>query len=225
MNHELAYLKAFIEGEAGLQPWGGWCEQHRPALERLLSRGQFLRLKFSPFVEIPKILRDHGLTFIPSDYYQWPHWDETGPTGAPRLAPTSKHIATVLNKFQQMLCELHVFSLNPGESGFDEPPSDLYVSQTACRTFGWAPPTVLAAWLVDLDEIRPIHINAPEPEAEADGSFFRHGYGLFSFTPDSKKVFWGWQVGPLFGHCSIYDVVQSSAGAFCLINERLRTIS
>jgi hypothetical protein len=228
----IAHLKAFIEGKPGLQRWKIWFEENSQELGRLLSRGQFLRLKFKPFEEIPKILADHGLTFAPSDYYQWPEWDEAGQTGHPRLAPTSEQVAKVLNKFQERLREVHVHADKLGPPG-SSPPSSLYV-QGECRSAEEL--RVEAVWLVALSDITPVAINAAIPGEEPDGRsnpettrrmprYFRHGQGAFCFTPDCKKVLWSWQIGPLFGHCSVYDVVQAVDGSLCLTNGSMRWIS
>jgi hypothetical protein len=230
--HPIAHLKAFIEGKPGLQGWKAWFEENSQVLGGLLSRGQFLRLKFKPFEEIPRILTDHGLTFTPSDYYQWPEWDEAGPRGHPRVAPTSEQVATVLNKFQEMLRGLHGADML-SSPGFCQPPSSLYV-RGECRSVEEL--KVQAVWLVDLNEITPVDVNDPIPDAETDGTFnpetnlglptyYRKGQGGFCFTPDCKKVFWSWQVGPLFGHGSVYDMEQAVDGSFHLTNERMEWIS
>src|SRR2546430_11662238 len=228
----IAHLKAFIEGKPGLQRWKVWFAENSHELGQLLSRGQFLRLKFKPLEEIPRILTDHGLTFTPSDYYQWPEWDEAGPKRHPRVAPTSEQVATVLNQFQERLREMHVHADELGPPG-SSPPSSLYV-QGECRSVEEL--RVEAVWLVDLSDITPLAINAAIPGEEPDGRsnpettcrmphYFRHGQGAFCFTPDGKKVLWSWQIGPLFGHGSVYDMEQAVDGSFHLTNERMQWIS
>jgi hypothetical protein len=233
MHPAIAHLKAFIEGKPGLQRWKVWFEENSDTLGQLLSRGQFLRLKFNPFEEIPKILADHGLGFTPSVYYRWPEWDEAGPTGAPRVAPTHEQVATVLMKFQGMLREPHVRKDTLRSAGSCQPPSSLYV-RGECGSVKEL--TVSAVWLVDLDAIRTLPADVPLPDEPEDGAFnpeanlppprfFRYGRGGFCFTPDCKKVLWNWQIGPLFGHGSVYEVEQAVDGSFYLTNERMRWIS
>src|SRR5262245_61549789 len=77
MIPEFTHLKAVIEGQPGLARWKEWLEEHGGALERLLSRGQMLRLRHYPTKEIPKILREHGVPFVPSDFYEWLNSDST----------------------------------------------------------------------------------------------------------------------------------------------------
>src|SRR6516164_1676197 len=71
MIPELTHLKAVIEGQPGLPRWKQWLDVHSGALERLVSPGQMLRLRHYPIKEIPKILREHAIHFVQSDFYEW----------------------------------------------------------------------------------------------------------------------------------------------------------
>ena len=77
MIPELTYLKAVIEGQPDLPRWREWFAQHSSALESILTRGQVLRLRYHPTKEIPKILVEHGVSFTPSDFYEWLDSDST----------------------------------------------------------------------------------------------------------------------------------------------------
>jgi hypothetical protein len=129
---------------------------------------------------------------------------------------------TVLKQCQATLRELCVLSGDPHFDG--EPPASAYVAHLACTTAWLAQPAVLARWLVDVDVIRTIAINAPGPSARTHGAFFGHGEGSFCFTPDCKRVLINWLVGPLFGQGCVCDLAQLQDGTFCLTNEHLQWI-
>lgn len=65
MDKILGYLKNIMEGTPNLPPWSRWFEENREDLEKLLSRGSFLRLKTYPLQEIPKILEHYQMTYHP----------------------------------------------------------------------------------------------------------------------------------------------------------------
>ncbi len=52
----LEYLRGVAEGRAGLPSWRAFVAAHRNELEAALSRADFLRLKFTPGVNVPPLL-------------------------------------------------------------------------------------------------------------------------------------------------------------------------
>src|SRR5256885_11138963 len=77
MIPEFTHLKSVIEGQPGLPRWKQWLDAHSGALERLVSPGQMLRLRYYPTKEIPKILREHAVHFVQSNFYEWLDSDST----------------------------------------------------------------------------------------------------------------------------------------------------
>jgi hypothetical protein len=45
MNEQLVYLKTVIEGQPNIESWKDWFARNDAALEDLLSRTEYLRLK------------------------------------------------------------------------------------------------------------------------------------------------------------------------------------
>jgi hypothetical protein len=71
MIPEIQHLKNVIEGKPDLPRWRRWFEEHKRALEQVLTPGQLLRLKHRPMTEIPAILKERGISFVPSETYEW----------------------------------------------------------------------------------------------------------------------------------------------------------
>jgi hypothetical protein len=71
MTSEIEHLKDVIEGKPDLPRWRDWFDKHKPTLEQVFAPGQILRLRYHPMTEIPKILQEHGVPFVPSDVYEW----------------------------------------------------------------------------------------------------------------------------------------------------------
>jgi len=65
------FESSHIEGKPNLPHWRKWCEEHEPTLERSFARGRFLRLKYHPMTEIPRILEECGIKFVRSEEYEW----------------------------------------------------------------------------------------------------------------------------------------------------------
>lgn len=61
---QLRYLKELLEGHAELG-WRAWFARNEPELRERLSRAAFLRLKFEPFEQAERHLRDAGVDFTP----------------------------------------------------------------------------------------------------------------------------------------------------------------
>lgn len=67
MNEVLAYMKAAIEGHAGLVPFARWFAEHATEIETLCGRGSYLRIKHNnPLAEFRHILSKHEISFIDS---------------------------------------------------------------------------------------------------------------------------------------------------------------
>ena len=71
MDERLAYLKAVIEGHPDIEPWVLWCVRNDQGLASMLSRGEYLRLKFGRIKAIPELLQKYGIPYTPSDRYDW----------------------------------------------------------------------------------------------------------------------------------------------------------
>jgi hypothetical protein len=71
MNEQLAYLKAVVEGADNILPWLIWFENNDSALQTLLTRTEYLRLKHDRIKAIPAILQRFGVAFLPSHRYEW----------------------------------------------------------------------------------------------------------------------------------------------------------
>ena len=71
MQTQLAYLKSVIEGVPDIAPWKSWFEQNFEALQQLLPRSTFLRLKFDRIKAIPRILASFDIEFTMSDRYSF----------------------------------------------------------------------------------------------------------------------------------------------------------
>jgi hypothetical protein len=71
MNEQLVYLKTVIEGQSNIESWKDWFARNDVALEDLLSRTEYLRLKLERIKAIPQILERFGIAYVPSDKYDW----------------------------------------------------------------------------------------------------------------------------------------------------------
>ena len=84
MIPEIEHLKSVIEGKRNLPRWRDWCEEHKLALEQAFTG--FLRLKLYPETEIPRILQEHGISFVPANVYEPGRCQECG-----ALIQTARH--------------------------------------------------------------------------------------------------------------------------------------
>ena len=71
MQAQLAYLKSVVEGVPDVEPWREWFQKHSDALERMLSRTEFLKLKLDRIKAIPPILARFEVAFVASDRYAY----------------------------------------------------------------------------------------------------------------------------------------------------------
>ena len=71
MNEQVAYLKAVVEGAPDIEPWRRWFERNSDELSKMLSRGEYLRLKSQRIKAIPEILTRFSIAFEQSDRYEW----------------------------------------------------------------------------------------------------------------------------------------------------------
>lgn len=90
MEH-LAYFKSLFEGRAAIS-WNAWFKLHEHELSQLLSRVDFLRLKFEKLDEAEKLLNNAGISFTKSPqarrekYYSFLHDSVLDETGRPSEA-------------------------------------------------------------------------------------------------------------------------------------------
>lgn len=72
MDHELIeFLKTVAEGDDAGSDWHRWFAENEARLRRTLSRGSFLRLTFHPLAEAKAILQQRGVSFEPSNRFDW----------------------------------------------------------------------------------------------------------------------------------------------------------
>jgi hypothetical protein len=67
----IAYLKAVVEGQEEITPWVRWFGDNDEALQGLLTRTEYLRLKNDRIKAIPAILHRFDVEFLPSSRYEW----------------------------------------------------------------------------------------------------------------------------------------------------------
>ena len=80
IHYFIPYLKSFIEGEKGLEPWFSWFHRHEKIFQSFFSRGEFLQFKYEPTGSynenysngpIEKVLKSQGISYILSSQHQF----------------------------------------------------------------------------------------------------------------------------------------------------------
>ncbi|WP_036095353.1 hypothetical protein [Leptospira weilii] len=67
----IPYFKSLIEGEKDIRNWYEWLDENEKLLEKILSRGEYLRWKIYPIQEMEKFLRESKISFRRGYRYLW----------------------------------------------------------------------------------------------------------------------------------------------------------
>ncbi|EMJ94118.1 hypothetical protein [Leptospira alstonii] len=65
------YFKSLIAGEKNIRNWYEWWEENEKLLEKIFSRGEYLRWKIYPIQEVEKFLRESNIPFQRGYRYLW----------------------------------------------------------------------------------------------------------------------------------------------------------